>query len=200
MIPAPVTTRSKVARISLVVAYIAMVLGPVSLCTCGTVLGGALAAVLGVVPVLVGPARFRVLGAFPLVLGVAMSVHAYPQFREEMRPYAIRGELREVVELGTTIATALDRHRPGAKSAPGSIDELGVPLPREKVASVEIRSADQFAITLAIPAASGKELVFVAATVEGMRTWKCRSRGLEHRFRPTACREDADVATEPDRK
>ena len=202
MLLAPVTTQSRTSasRVSLVVGYIVMLLAPVTMGAGGPVFMGVLAAAFGLVPLLLGPARYRVLGVFPLIIGAAVAVNAYPQARKEMEQYSIRGELTEVVNLGTTIATALDRHRVGARSLPKSIDELGVSAPREKVANVHIKSENHFAIGLALPAVSGKELVFVAANVDGARTWKCISRGLERGYRPAACREEIDVPLQLDEK
>jgi hypothetical protein len=128
-----------------------------------------------------------------LVIGAAVAANAYPQARKEVQQYAIRGQLAEVVSLGTRIAAALDQRAAGARPLPTSIDELGVSGPLKKVASVRIQSANHFSIGLAVPEVTGKELVFVAANVDGARTWKCMSRGLEPRHRPSACREQADV-------
>jgi hypothetical protein len=185
-------TRS--ARISLAVGYIVMLLAPVTMGASGPVFMGALAAAFGLVPLVLGPARYRALAVLPLVIGAAVAADAYPGARKEMQQYAIRGQLAEVVNLGTAIAAALDRHAAGARPVPGSIDELGISAPREKVANVRIQSSSQFAIGLALPALAGKELVFVAASVEGARTWKCTSRGLEPRYRPSACRDEIDAA------
>jgi hypothetical protein len=195
----PAATRSRAARISLVVAYIALVLGPVSLCTCGPVFMGALAALLGLVPVLTGPARYRVLGAVPLLLGAAISGQTYPEFRREREAYRVRAELVEVVNLGSAIGPALDSRRLAGKPLPGSVEELGVGVPRAKVGSVGIESADRFVITLALPEAAGNALVFVAATEDGARVWQCASRGLASLARPAACRADADAPASPDR-
>jgi hypothetical protein len=200
LVPATTQSRTSASRVSLVVGYIVMLLAPVTMGAGGPVLMGVLAAAFGLVPLLLGPARYRVLGVFPLVIGAAVAVDAYPQARKEMGQYAVRGQLTEVVSLGTTIATALDRHRVGAPSLPKSIDELGVSAPREKVANVRIKSENHFTIGLALPAVSGKELVFVAVNVDGARTWKCMSRGLEHRYRPAACREDIDASLQLDEK
>jgi hypothetical protein len=117
-----------------------------------------------------------------------------------MEQYSIRGELTEVVNLGTTIATALDRHRLSARSLPKSIDELGVSAPRDKVANVRIESEDHFAITLSLPAVVSKELIFVATNVDGTRTWKCRSGGVDLRFLPASCRQQFDASIRPDRR
>lgn len=124
-------------------------------------------------------------------------MNAYPQTRKDMEQYAVRGQLAEVVNLGRTIAAARDQRVAGARPLPASIEELGVSAPREKVANVRIQSANQFAIGLAVPALAGTELVFVAASVEGARAWKCISRGLERRYRPAACREEIDVPLQP---
>lgn len=166
----------------------------------GPVFMGAIAAAFGVVPLLLGPARYRVLGVFPLVIGAAVAVNAYPQFRKEMEQYSIRGELTEVVNLGTTIATALDCHRLGARPLPRFIDELGISAPREKVANVRIESEDHFAITLSLPVVVGKELIFVATNVDGTRTWKCTSGGVALRFLPASCRQQFDTSIRPDRR
>jgi hypothetical protein len=136
---------------------------------------------------------------FPLVLGVAMSAHAYPQFRKETKGYRLRAELVEVVDLGTAVAAALDNRRLAGKPLPGSVEELGVGVPRAKVGSVGIESADRFVITLALPEAAGNALVFVAATEDGARVWQCASRGLASLARPAACRADADAPASPDR-
>jgi hypothetical protein len=186
-------SRTSASRTCLAVGYIVMLLAPVTMGVGGPVFMGVLAAAFGLVPLVLGPARYRVLALLPLVIGAAVAVNAYPGARKEMQQYAIRGQLAEVVNLGTSIAAALDQRAAGARPVPKSVDELGVSAPREKVASVRIQSANQFAIGLALPALAGTELVFVAANVDGARTWKCRSRGLDPRSRPTACREDADL-------
>ena len=186
-------SRTSASRICLAVGYVVMLLAPVTMGASGPVFMGALAAAFGLVPLVIGPARYRVLAVLPLLIGVAVAVNAYPGARKELQQYAIRGQLAEVVTLGTSIAAALDQRAAGARPLPASIDELGVSAPREKVAGVRIQSANHFSIGLAVPALTGKELVFVAANVDGARTWKCRSRGLEHRYRPSACREEADV-------
>lgn len=202
MLPAPVTTQSKISasRISLVLGYIAMLVAPVTMGASGPVFMGVLASAFGLVPLLLGPARYRVLGIFPLVIGAAVAVDGYPQARKEIEQYSVRGQLREVVTLGTTIATALDRHWVSARALPKSIDELGVSAPREKVANVRIKSENTFAIELALSAVTGKELVFVADSVDGIRTWKCMSRGLEPGYRPATCREEIDFPLQSDKK
>jgi hypothetical protein len=169
-----------------------MLLAPVTMSASGQIFMGILAAAFGLVPLWLGPARYRVLGVFPFLVGAAVAVSAYPQARKETEQYSIRAQLSEVVNLGTTIATALDRHWLEARSLPKSIDELGVSAPRKKVANVRINSENQFVIGLALPAVTGKELVFFASTVDGTRTWKCTSRDLEQRYRPAACRDGAD--------
>jgi hypothetical protein len=202
MPPVPVTTQSRTSasRICLAVGSVVMVLAPVTMGASGPVFMGVLAAAFGLVPLLLGPARYRVLAVLPLVIGAAVAVDAYPQARKEAQQYAIRGQLAEVVDLGTSIAAALDQRAAGARPLPASIEELGVSAPREKAASVRIQSANQFAIGLALPALAGAELVFVAASVDGARAWKCMSRGLERRFRPAACREEIDAAPRADGK
>ena len=202
MLLAPVTTqaRNSASRISLVVGYILMVVAPVTLSASGQVFIGAIAAALGLVPILLGPIRYRLLGALPMLIGAAVAANAYPQFRKEIQQYSIRGELTEVVNLGTTIATALDRHRLSARPLPRSIDELGISAPREKVSKVRIESEDHFAITLSLPAVVSKELIFVARNVDGTRTWTCTSGGVDLRFLPASCRQRFDDSIRPDRR
>jgi len=202
MLLVPVTTQSRTSasRIALVVGSIIILVAPVTLSAGGQVFLGAIAAAMGLVPLLLGPTRYRVLGVFPLVIGAAETINAYPQFRTEMERYSIRGQLAEVVNLGTTIATALDRHRLGATLLPKSIDELGIPVSRERVANVRIESEDRFTMTLSLPAALGKELIFVATSVDGTRTWKCTSGGVDLRLLPGSCRQQFDASIRPDRK
>jgi hypothetical protein len=117
-----------------------------------------------------------------------------------MAQYSIRGEISEVVNLGITIAAALDRHRLGARPLPRFIDQLGISAPREKVANVRIESEDYFAMTLSLPVVVGKELIFVATNTDGTRSWKCTSGGIDLRFLPASCRQQFDASIRPDRR
>ncbi len=202
MFPAPVMTQSKTSasRISLVLGYIVMLVAPVTMGASGPVFMGVLAAAFGLVPLLLGPARYRVLGVFPLVIGAAVAVNAFPQGRKEIEQYSIRGDLTEVVNLGTTIASALDRHRLSARPLPRSINELGISAPREKIANVRIESEDRFAIVLSLPVVVSKELIFVATNQDGTRTWKCTSGGVDLRFLPATCRQQFDASIRTDRR
>ncbi len=189
-------TRESGSRICLVVGYIVALMAFVT-SPSGQFFIGALAAGCGLIPLLLGPVRYRVFGALLFIIGIAAVVDAFPRFRREIGQYRVRAELTEVINLGTTIGTALDRHRLSARPLPKSIDELGISASREKVANVRIVSEDQFAITLSLPAVASKELIFVATNVDGIRTWKCRSGGVELRVLPPSCRELFDPSIRP---
>jgi len=119
------------------------------------------------------------------VLSILASV-AMPAYHD----HTIRETVVEVIIVGHAVGAALDRHWAGTKSHPKSIDQLGVFIPRTKVANVSIESGTSFTVTLATPAVAGKQLAFVASTSNGVRSWKCTSKNLDRRYRPSGCRDD----------
>jgi len=178
-----------VSRIFLFLAVAALVLAGAIISPSGTVLFAVVAAAVGLILVIVGPGRFRLYGAIPLLLGGLLAVNTYPTHKREYGAYETRQALSGVVTFGGSLGAALDRHVASVKSLPKSVEELGVAIPLNLVARVRIETANLFTVTLALTSVTGKQLVFAAVDTNGMRIWRCMTRDVEIMDLPGNCRD-----------
>ena len=189
--------KHSVSRISLAIALVAVVLAAVVMSPIGQLTIACFSALVGLVPIVLGPKRLRLIALLPVAGATAVALSAYPGYQQMMAPYITQAKLIEVVNLGTSLGAALDRRRNNVQTLPTSADELDVPLPRDKVADVRFDTKDMFTVVLSLPPVSQGRLVFTAVGANGERTWRCTALNLRGIYRPRGCREDYTASDLP---
>lgn len=176
--------RQPLSQMAVVFSVIGLVFG---LFTSAGFWGFFVTACCALIPLIIGPRRYRIYGAVALSVGAVGAGMLYHDYQKD--PYFVRAKVGRAFQIGAEYKAAAEDYWSRNHGWPGKIADLGLKKPSEAIKSVTMESNGIIRIVLSFPPLKDKSLAFIPSVNGNVIHWRCSGGDIPDIYLPAGCKK-----------